>query len=263
MSGLRSLTVIAFKAIKILSTLIDDVPINRSFQCYQNTVNCWGWHSFQLVELTNLVFTATPHVEDAMLRVNYRNWQHSFQSYQNPVNCQCWHSRQLSQLTTVAYRANWNLEDVCFLTSISVEKCSFQGYLKPGRRYVSHQRSELKIVAFIATKILSILRADNPVNCSFQSYQNPVNFLELTFLSIVVIRTIKILSTVRVDNPVNRSFQSYQNPGNCHSWHSCELSELENEVDIGVDNERFQSYLKTNEDAMLLVNCLSWQPELY
>ena len=44
---------------------------------------------------------------------------------------------------------------------------------------------------------------------------------ELTFLSTVAFGATKILSAVGVDIPVDRSVQSYQNLVNFNSWHSC------------------------------------------
>ena len=42
--------------------------------------------------------------------------------------------------------------------------------------YASRQLSELTTIDFRATKVLSTVGVDIPVNLSFQSYQNPVNF---------------------------------------------------------------------------------------
>ena len=52
---------------------------------------------------------------------------------------------------------------------------NFQRYLKPGRRYTSCELLELTTVVFTATKILSAVAAEIPVDLSFQSYQNPFN----------------------------------------------------------------------------------------
>ena len=60
-------------------------------------------------------------------------------------------------------------------STIEVDKRSCQSYLKNGKHYASYQMSELKTIAFRATKILSTVGVDIPVDCSFQSYQNPVN----------------------------------------------------------------------------------------
>ena len=43
-------------------------------------------------------------------------------------------------------------------------------------RYAPRQLSELTTIDFRATKVLSTVVVDIPVNLSFQSYQNPVNF---------------------------------------------------------------------------------------
>ena len=62
---------------------------------------------------------------------------HSFQIYQNPYNFKSWRS------------------------------CSFQTYQKPGRHHASRQLLELETQLFGATKILSIVGFDIPVDYSF------------------------------------------------------------------------------------------------
>ena len=74
---------------------------------------------------------------------------------------------------------------------------SIKSYLKPGRCYAFCKLLELTTIAFKATKILLLVRNEIPVDHSFQSYQNPVNF--------------------DVDIPLDCSFQSYQNPVNSGS----------------------------------------------
>ena len=69
----------------------------------------------------------------------------SFQSYQNPDNFKSWHS------------------------------CSYQSYQKPGTPCFSSTIGVVN-VAFRATKILSAVGVDIPVDCTFQSYQYSDNF---------------------------------------------------------------------------------------
>ena len=122
------LSIIAYGATKILSTVGVDILIDRSFHSYENTDNFKSWRS-----------------------------------------------------------------------------CSYQSYQKSGRHYTSHQLSELTFlstIAFRATKILSTVGVDIPVNHSFQSYQSPDNFKSW--------------------RPC--SFQSYLTPGKHYA--SCQLLEL-------------------------------------
>ena len=56
---------------------------------------------------------------------------------------------------------------------------------------------------------------------SFSELPNSCQQWELILLSTAAFRATKILSTVGVDIPLDRSFQSYQNPDNFKSWHSC------------------------------------------
>ena len=59
-------------------------------------------------------------------------------------------------------------------------------------------------------------------NRGFQGYQNSVNSGNwLIFLSISAFRATKILSTVGLDIPIDRRFQSYQNPVDFKSWNPC------------------------------------------
>ena len=145
------MTTVAIRATKILPQW-ELIPISRSFQSYQDPNNFKSWHSCsfqsyltlgrrhasrQLLELTILASRATK---------SYQQWELTFlstvafraskilstvgmdilvgrrvQSYQNSVNFKTWHS------------------------------CRFQSYLTSGRRYASHQQSELTTVAFRAT----------------------------------------------------------------------------------------------------------------
>ena len=61
------------------------------------------------------------------------------------------------------------------LSTVRAENRSFQSHLKPERHYASRQLSELTIVASRATKILSTVANEIPIDRSFQSYQNQVN----------------------------------------------------------------------------------------
>ena len=65
----------------------------------------------------------------------------------------------------------------------SWRSCSYQSYQKPGRHYASRQLSELTTVAVRATKILSTVGVDIPVDRSFYMYQNPDNFKSWRFSS--------------------------------------------------------------------------------
>ena len=137
----------------------------------------------------------------------------SFQNNQNPVKFEIWHSN------------------------------SVQSYLTPSRRCDPHQLSELTNVAFRATKILSIMRLDIPVDCDLQSHQSPI--------------------MVGVDIAANHSLQSHQNPFKFNRWPFFYLSELTNTLKticfpstIRVDNVVLRTTWNL-EDTMLLVNLWS------
>ena len=106
-----------FRAIKILLTVWVDIPVDRSFQSYQNPDNFNNWRSCSL-------FRATKNLEDTMPPVKYGSWQRNFQSYLRPGRRYI--CRQLLKLTTVAFRAT------TFLSTVGVDicDCSFQSYLK-------------------------------------------------------------------------------------------------------------------------------------
>ena len=106
---------------------------------------------------------------------------------------------------------------LCFPSTIGVYKHRFWSYMKTRRHYASRQLLELTIVALRATKILSKVGADIPIDSSFQSCQNSVSRgrwhscglwlseppkscqqWELTFLSTVVFRATKSLSTLKL-----------------------------------------------------------------
>ena len=57
---LLELTTIAFRAIKILSTVGVDIPVSFSFQSYQNPVNFKSWHSlsFQSYQTPGRLYTS-------------------------------------------------------------------------------------------------------------------------------------------------------------------------------------------------------------
>ena len=61
------------------------------------------------------------------------------------------------------------------MSTVVVNSSSCQSYLKPGRCLASRQLSELTTVAFRATKILSAVEVDIPIDSSFQNYQNSNN----------------------------------------------------------------------------------------
>ena len=118
-------------------------------------------------------------------------------SVEIPVNCQSWYSCQLPYLTTIAFIATYNLEG----KMLPVNYQSWQPQLlelpKSSRLY---QLIFLLTKAFSATKILSTLEIEIPVNHCFQMSQNPFSS--------------------RIWRPVNHSFQRYQNPDSNGSWRS-------------------------------------------
>ena len=102
---LTFLSTISFRATKTLSTVGVDIPVDGSFQSYQNLVNFNCWHSCSFLS----------HLTPGRC--------HALQTYENPVNSGGWHSfrlysfqsyltaerhyasRKLSELTTVAVGA--------------------------------------------------------------------------------------------------------------------------------------------------------------
>ena len=80
------------------------------------------------------------------------------------------------------------------------------------------------MVAFRATKILSTVGVDIPVDCGFQSYLSPGRSYALPSTIGIDKRSFQsyvILSTVEVGNLVDRSIQSYHNLVNFKNWYSC------------------------------------------
>ena len=155
---------VAIRATKILATVGVDIPVDRSFQSYQNPNNFKSWlslfHHLWVHHTVNHIIPCHMWVHHTVRNVGpphlgfsflvsppfFFLCNRSFQSYHDPINFKSWHS------------------------------CSYQSYQKPGRHYTSHQLSELTKQFFGATKNLSTVGVDIPIDRIFLSYQNPNNF---------------------------------------------------------------------------------------
>ena len=197
--------------------------------------------------LSTVAFRATKNLEDTILDVNYRSRQRSLSEL--PKSCQQWELTFLSTiasellkssqqwefnfLSTVvfratkvpttlraevsgAYRAKLNLEDTMLTFNYQIWKRSF---LKLPKSCQKRELTFLSTVAFRATKIPKILRADvfvafrakinleNTIltfsyqtwKCSFLELPKSCQKRELTFLSTVAFRAIKFPTTLRAD----------------------------------------------------------------
>ena len=148
---LHSVTV-ALRATRIMSRVGVDIPVNHSFQSYQNPVYFKSWHSCS--------FQSYQHLEDTMLYVNYNSCKRSFSEL--PKSYQQW---ELKFLSTIAFRATKVLLTIGVEISVnrsfqscqspvnfkSLHSCNSENYLTPGRRYASRQLSELITLDFKAT----------------------------------------------------------------------------------------------------------------
>ena len=130
------------KAIRATKNL-EDTMLTLSYQSWQRSLSeqpksCQRWKltflstvAFRTTKIPTtlranipIAFRATKNLEDAMLPVNSRSWEHSFQSYLRPGRRYV--SRQLMELTTVAFRATTIFSTV----GCDILGCSFQSYLK-------------------------------------------------------------------------------------------------------------------------------------
>ena len=106
---------------------------------------------------------------------------------------------------------------------------SIQSYLESGRNYAVNQLSELTTVDFRATKILSTMGVDIPVDRSVRSYQNFVNFKSW------------------------HSYSFYLIPGRCYA--SCQLFELTT-IDFGANFKKINiinSFFGSKSPLLLLL----------
>ena len=196
--------------------------------------------------------------------------------------------RHLPFSVTVAFRATRILStvEVDILVDCSLQSCqnpdnsksrcscSYHKYEKSRRHYASRQLWELTMQLFGATKILSKVGVDIPVDYSLRSYQIPVNsgsghscrplpsklpksqqLLELTFLQLSELsntwKTIYFSSTIGVDNVAFRVTLNLKDTMlriNCQSW-QLQLSELQNFCKLRVDIP----YMFTVENRKFLV----------
>ena len=115
--------------------------------------------------------------------------------YSSKVDFTDWlSSKELTELSTMNCRSTF--ESLIFS---SLTAGAFRA------RYAPRQLSELITIDFRATKVLSTVVVDIPVNLSFQSYQNPVNsFRADSNVSYRATKHLCFLSTIKVDNVVFR-----------------------------------------------------------
>ena len=165
----------AFRATKISTTLRADVPV-----------------AIRATKIKNL--------EDTMLPINYRSWKCSFSEL--PNSFQQW---ELTFLSTITFGATKILS---FLLTVAI-RTTLRVDVPVSIRATKNLEDTMLPINYRSWKR------------SFSELPKSCQHWELTFLLTAAFRATKILSAVGVNIPLDRSFQSYQNPDNFKSWRSC------------------------------------------